>query len=105
MDRRFQKVMVEPATPAETLEILTRIKEKYEEREKYLKKIIPRLKKILKRERIKILNINYRAKSYWSAYQKLAKYNMDFSKKIAFFLYLCKIMNKSLYLSISRQRS
>jgi ATP-dependent Clp protease ATP-binding subunit ClpC len=31
LDRRFQKVMVEPATPAETLEILTRIKEKYEE--------------------------------------------------------------------------
>jgi ATP-dependent Clp protease ATP-binding subunit ClpC len=31
LDRRFQKVMVEPATPDETIEILTRIKEKYEE--------------------------------------------------------------------------
>ena len=31
LDRRFQKVMVEPATPVETIEILTRIKEKYEE--------------------------------------------------------------------------
>ncbi len=31
LDRRFQKVMVEPATPAETIEILTRIKDKYEE--------------------------------------------------------------------------
>ncbi len=31
LDRRFQKVMVEPATPDETVEILTRIKEKYEE--------------------------------------------------------------------------
>jgi ATP-dependent Clp protease ATP-binding subunit ClpC len=31
LDRRFQKVMVEPATPAETVEILTRIKDKYEE--------------------------------------------------------------------------
>ncbi|MCO5937087.1 ATP-dependent Clp protease ATP-binding subunit [Mucilaginibacter sp. RB4R14] len=31
LDRRFQKVMVEPATPAETVEILNRIKEKYEE--------------------------------------------------------------------------
>jgi ATP-dependent Clp protease ATP-binding subunit ClpC len=31
LDRRFQKVMVEPATPAETIEILNRIKEKYEE--------------------------------------------------------------------------
>src|SRR3954464_13278288 len=31
LDRRFQKVMVEPASPEETVEILTRIKEKYEE--------------------------------------------------------------------------
>jgi ATP-dependent Clp protease ATP-binding subunit ClpC len=31
LDRRFQKVMVEPATPDETVEILTRIKDKYEE--------------------------------------------------------------------------
>ena len=31
LDRRFQKVMVEPASPTETIEILTRIKEKYEE--------------------------------------------------------------------------
>lgn len=31
LDRRFQKVMIEPATPAETVEILTRIKDKYED--------------------------------------------------------------------------
>ncbi|MFN8407311.1 MAG: ATP-dependent Clp protease ATP-binding subunit [Sphingobacteriaceae bacterium] len=31
LDRRFQKVMVEPATIEETIEILNRIKEKYEE--------------------------------------------------------------------------
>ncbi|WP_423148454.1 ATP-dependent Clp protease ATP-binding subunit [Rubrolithibacter danxiaensis] len=31
LDRRFQKVMVEPASPDETIEILNRIKEKYEE--------------------------------------------------------------------------
>ena len=31
LDRRFQKVMIEPATPDETIEILNRIKEKYEE--------------------------------------------------------------------------
>ena len=47
------------------------IKEQYEEREKYLKKFIPHLKKIFKKERVKILDINYRAKSYWSTYQKL----------------------------------
>ncbi len=31
LDRRFQKVLIEPATPDETIEILNRIKEKYEE--------------------------------------------------------------------------
>jgi ATP-dependent Clp protease ATP-binding subunit ClpC len=31
LDRRFQKVMIEPATPAETKEILNKIKDKYED--------------------------------------------------------------------------
>ena len=31
LERRFQKVMVEPTTPEETLQILKNIKEKYEE--------------------------------------------------------------------------
>ena len=56
------------------------IKEQYEEREKYLKKFIPRLKKILKKEHARVVDINYRAKSYWSTYQKLTRHGMDFSK-------------------------
>ena len=56
------------------------IKEQYEEREKYLKEFIPSLKKILKKERIKVLDINYRAKSYWSTYQKLVKHQMNFEE-------------------------
>ena len=31
LSRRFQKVLIEPATPEETLEILNNIKDKYEE--------------------------------------------------------------------------
>jgi len=31
LDRRFQKIMVDPATPAETIEILQNIKDRYEE--------------------------------------------------------------------------
>lgn len=31
LDRRFQKVIIDPASPEETVEILTRIKEKYED--------------------------------------------------------------------------
>ena len=56
------------------------IKEQYEEREKYLKKFIPYLKKILKKERVKVLDINYRAKSYWSTYQKLLTHGMNFDE-------------------------
>ncbi len=56
------------------------IKERYEEREKFLKKFIPHLNKIFKKERVKILDINYRAKSYWSTYQKLVRHDMDFEK-------------------------
>ncbi|MDP2741724.1 MAG: HD domain-containing protein [bacterium] len=56
------------------------IKEPFEKREAYLRKFIPRLKKILKSERIKILDINWRAKSYWSTYQKLAKRDMNFER-------------------------
>lgn len=56
------------------------MKEQYEEREKYLKKLIPHLKKIFKKERVNILDINYRAKSYWSTYRKLLTHDMDFNK-------------------------
>ena len=56
------------------------ITEQYEEREKYLKNLIPHLKKIFKKERANVLDINYRAKSYWSTYQKLARHNMDFGE-------------------------
>ena len=56
------------------------IRGKFEEREKYLKKFIPYLEKILKKERVKVLDINYRAKSYWSTYQKLTRHNMNFEE-------------------------
>lgn len=55
-------------------------KEKYEERKRYIKKFIPKLEKILKKERIKFLEINYRAKSYWSTYRKLLRKDMDINR-------------------------
>ncbi len=56
------------------------IQEKYEERQKYLKRFIPHFKKILKHEKIHAVDINYRAKSYWSTYQKLQRHNMNFDE-------------------------
>jgi GTP pyrophosphokinase len=55
-------------------------KSQYEERERYLKKFIPHLEKILTKERVKFIDINYRAKSYWSTYKKLLKRNMNFDE-------------------------
>ncbi|MEK7061877.1 MAG: HD domain-containing protein [Patescibacteria group bacterium] len=56
------------------------IKEEYAQREKYIKKYLPQLKKYFKKERLKFIDINYRAKSYWSTYKKLTTHNMDFNK-------------------------
>lgn len=56
------------------------IKEKYEQRQKYLKKFIPHLKRILIQERVKFSTIDYRAKSYWSTYVKLLKKDMDLER-------------------------
>ncbi|TSC95143.1 MAG: GTP pyrophosphokinase [Parcubacteria group bacterium Licking1014_1] len=56
------------------------IKEPFEKRETYLRRFVPRLKKILKSEKVKFLDVNWRAKSYWSACQKLLKRDMDFEK-------------------------
>lgn len=56
------------------------IKERYEERKRFLKKFSPKLKKYFKKERLKFVDINYRAKSYWSTYLKLTKHDMDFDK-------------------------
>jgi len=56
------------------------IQEEYEEREKYLKKFIQKLYKIFKKERVDIIEINYRTKSYWSTYKKLFNKEMDFKK-------------------------
>ncbi len=56
------------------------IKKRYEEREKYLKNFSPKLKSLLRKNGVKFLEINHRAKSYWSTYQKLIQYNMDLEK-------------------------
>ncbi len=66
--------------PEKFQELRVNVKEKYEERKKYLRSLTPHIKKILKSEGINVLDINSRAKSYWSTYQKLFKNNMDFEK-------------------------
>jgi len=56
------------------------MKSKYEESNKYFKKFLPFIKKVLKKDRGNFLSINYRIKSYWSTYKKLLKKDMDINK-------------------------
>ncbi len=49
------------------------------QREKYLEKIIPIIKTELKKEGLKIISINSRAKHYYSLWQKLNRYEMDWN--------------------------
>ncbi|KKT76464.1 MAG: hypothetical protein UW72_C0005G0032 [Parcubacteria group bacterium GW2011_GWF2_44_7] len=66
--------------PGEYNWLKKQVKERYEERERYLEKIIPLIKKNLAKENISLLKINYRAKHYWSLYQKLQRHEMNLNR-------------------------
>lgn len=66
--------------PREFKWLIKKVKDKYETRKKYLKKVKPVLNKILAKEKIKPIDINLRAKHYFSLYQKLLRYEMDLEK-------------------------
>ncbi|MCD6528184.1 bifunctional (p)ppGpp synthetase/guanosine-3',5'-bis(diphosphate) 3'-pyrophosphohydrolase [bacterium] len=66
--------------PKEYQQLLKRVQDKFEEREKYLKKITPVIKNSLKKEGINFIEIQSRAKHYYSLYQKLKRYNNDLDK-------------------------
>ena len=68
------------AYPDEYKNLISRVKDRYEKREKYIKKIVPIVKKELKKERIKLIEIHSRAKHYYSLYQKLKRYDDDLDK-------------------------
>ncbi len=66
--------------PDEYKNLMAKVKDKYEERIKYLEKIKPIIEKELKKEKIENFQINYRAKGYFSLYKKLKKYDNDLEK-------------------------
>ena len=66
--------------PNEYKELIARVKDKYEERIKYLKRVRPEIEKELKKEKIKNYQIDCRAKGYYSLYKKLAKYDNTLEK-------------------------
>jgi len=78
--RQLEDLAFEFLTPDTLSWLKENIGHQYEERQKYLSKFIPRFKKMLKREKIHFSDVHYRAKSYWSSYQKLQRHQMDFEK-------------------------
>ena len=66
--------------PKEYEWLIKNVKERYELREKYLKKNKPLLLKLLKEGGINPLDVHSRPKHYWSLYQKLSGHEMDFER-------------------------
>jgi len=66
--------------PQQYQKIMIGLPEKYQTREKYCNRIKPLLEKLLKDEKIKILEIHSRAKHHYSLYKKLLKYDMNWDK-------------------------
>jgi len=60
--------------------LLKNVKERYEEREEYAKKIKPVLEKMLNEGNIHPISIDSRAKRYYSLYKKLLRHEMDIEK-------------------------
>jgi guanosine-3',5'-bis(diphosphate) 3'-pyrophosphohydrolase len=66
--------------PQEYKWLLNQIKDRYQEREKYLKGISSLVEKGLKKAGIEPIEIHSRAKRYFSLYRKLRRYDMDLNK-------------------------
>ena len=66
--------------PEEYKWVVGAVEEKKAEREKYLKKIMRRLEQELEREHVPVIDINTRAKHYYSLWKKLLKYDMNIER-------------------------
>ncbi len=66
--------------PAEYRWLEQHVADEYEKRRKYLETIRPTLEETLKRAGIKPVSTDFRAKRYYSLYQKLLRYEMDINR-------------------------
>ncbi len=60
--------------PGEYQWLTQQVRDKLDEREKYLSKIVPELTEELQKEGVKPLNVYWRAKHYYSLYKKLVEF-------------------------------
>ncbi len=68
------------AYPQEYQKLISQVKDKYSQGEKYLTKVIPLVKKILIRHGIRVVEIHARSKHYYSLYKKLQRHDMDWHR-------------------------
>jgi GTP pyrophosphokinase len=66
--------------PEEYKWLLNNVRDKFETRTSYLKKVAPILKEALIKNKIQVLNLDFRAKRWSSLYKKLLLYDMDIEK-------------------------
>ena len=66
--------------PSEYRWLIKNLREKYESREKYLKKIQPTIERALKDAGVNVVSIDFRAKRYSSLYKKLLRYEMNIDR-------------------------
>ncbi len=78
--RTLEDTAFEHLYPKDFAWLQEQLQERYQHRQQYLRRFIPKIKKILRHERIAVHHIDSRAKSYWSTWQKLKRRDMDIEK-------------------------
>ncbi len=77
---RLEDIAFSYAYPKEYKKLINQVKERYEQREKYLKKVRRVIEKELKKAGVDIIEIHSRSKRYYSLYQKLLRYDNNLDK-------------------------
>lgn len=71
------------------------VKKRYQERKEYVKRITPAVKEELNKNQINIVEINSRAKRYYSLYKKLQRYDMNLDQIYDLVAIRCIVKNLS----------
>ncbi len=66
--------------PKEYRWLMENVADRYDQREKYLKKLQPVIERSMKDAGVTIISLDFRAKRYSSLYKKLLRYDMDLDK-------------------------
>jgi len=80
LSKKIEDLAFKYCYPQEYNLILKNVQERYPKREKHLEIIKPYIKTQLAKENIRPLEIQTRAKHYWSLYKKLKKYDMNWER-------------------------